>query len=177
MGNDNPRKNLKNLILAYGNSLDNLSQDLVLVGSIDRASLTRFVINHFPNSGHKVLDRLVLPGYVDNSDLPLIYSGASCFLFPSLYEGFGFPPLEAMDCGIPVIVSDNSSLPEVVGEAGVFIKNPLDPDEIANSIHKVLDDKKLQAKLKIKGLKQVQKFRWDETAAQTLKLYRAAYDE
>jgi glycosyltransferase involved in cell wall biosynthesis len=98
-------------------------------------------------------------------------------LFPSLYEGFGFPPLEAMACGIPVIVSDNSSLPEVVGEAGVFIKNPLDPDEIANSIHKVLDDKKLQAKLKIKGLKQVQKFRWDETAAQTLKLYRAAYDE
>lgn len=172
VGTDNPRKNLKNLISAFSTILNDTGHYLVLIGPINKENLIKFVKNHY-NSSHcqKLLSRIVMPGYVDYNDLPILYSGATAFVFPSLYEGFGFPPLEAMACGTPVLVSNNSSIPEVVGDAGVYIKDPLDPDEISKSILKVIENDDLRIKLKNEGFIQANKFPWQETVEKTFNLY------
>lgn len=172
VGTDNPRKNLKNLIVAFSSILDDVNQDLVLVGPINKENLIKFVKKHH-NSFHcsKLLSRIIIPGYINYKDLPILYSGAAAFIFPSLYEGFGLPPLEAMACGTPVIASNNSSIPEIVGEAGVYIKDPLDPTNISKSILKVLENDKIRIELKNKGLNQVNKFTWEKTVTKTFQLY------
>ena len=101
--------------------------------------------------------------YVDDIDLAPIYSGADLFLYPSLYEGFGLPPLEAMQCGTPVITSNPSSLPEVVGDAGIMV-DPTSVDAIAGAISQVLDDPDLRHELSEKGLLRAASFSWRKTA-------------
>ena len=108
---------------------------------------------------------------VDDCDLPALYSGASVFVFPSLYEGFGLPPLEAMACGAPVICSNAASLPEVVGDAALLV-NPRDIDEIASAIERVLTDAALRGELRSRGIAQAAKFSWERTARETLKVYK-----
>ncbi|HEX6122005.1 MAG TPA: glycosyltransferase family 1 protein [Ktedonobacterales bacterium] len=107
---------------------------------------------------------------VAEEDLPALYSAASCFVFTSRYEGFGLTPLEAMACGTPVICSDRTSLPEVVGRAGVLV-NPDDLDQIGQHLHRVLADRERRADLGARGLAHVKYFSWDRVAAETSALY------
>jgi alpha-1,3-rhamnosyl/mannosyltransferase len=112
-------------------------------------------------------------GYVADEMMPLIYSGAAAFVFPSLYEGFGLPPLEAMACGTPVISSRSSSLPEVVGDAGVLI-DPLNVDALAESLRRVLEDRAFAEVLALQGVRRAAGFSWKKTAAETIAVYRRA---
>jgi glycosyltransferase involved in cell wall biosynthesis len=105
--------------------------------------------------------------------LPFLYSGATAFLLPSLYEGFGLTPLEAMACGTPAIVSDVCSLPEVVGDAALLV-NPYSTDSIAGAIQRVVSDRKLREELTQLGLERAKRFSWEKTARETLNVYRAA---
>lgn len=115
-------------------------------------------------------DTIKFVGYVPDKDLPNYYSSADVFVFPSLYEGFGFPPLEAMACGCPVISSNAASIPETVGNAGIMV-NPMDVDGLAEAIIKVLTNDALKEEMIKKGLKRAQEFNWEKTARETLKVY------
>lgn len=111
--------------------------------------------------------------YVPQADLAGLYSGAQAFVFPSLYEGFGFPVLEAMACGTPVVCSNTSSLPEVVGEAALMVA-PTDTQALAAAVGRVLDDPSLRAALVAKGLAQAQRFSWARAAAETMQVLERA---
>lgn len=113
---------------------------------------------------------VVLPGFVPDDDLPAVYSGAACFVFPSLYEGFGLPVLEAMACGAPVICSNASSLPEICGDAALLF-DPRSPAELTTIIERVLADAALRGELVERGLRQAAKFTWQRTAERTLDVY------
>jgi len=121
----------------------------------------------------EVRDRIVLPGYIAEEDLAAVYSLASLFVYPSLYEGFGLPPLEAMQCGLPVISSNTSSLPEVVGNAGVLI-NPNDADQLCEAMLDVLGSGERQAALTARSLERATVFSWDRTIDMHLAAYRRA---
>jgi alpha-1,3-rhamnosyl/mannosyltransferase len=110
-------------------------------------------------------------GHVGADRLPALLTGAAAFVYPSFFEGFGFPPLEAMACGVPVICSDVTSLPEVVGDAAVTV-DPSRVDEIAAAIRSVLRDPALRAALVSKGSQRVLHFSWQTTAERTLDVYR-----
>ncbi len=113
---------------------------------------------------------VIFTGYVAAEELPIIYNGATLSVYPSLYEGFGLPPLEAMACGTPLISSNSSSLPEVVGNGGIMV-DPYNVDAMAEKIDQVLSDKKKQVDLIHKGFQQTKKFSWEKTAQETLKIY------
>ncbi len=114
-------------------------------------------------------EEIIFPGYIPDSELPALYRGAELFVFPSLKEGFGLPVLEAMACGVPVISSNSSSLPEVVGDAGLLV-NPEDEREIAQAILKILNSPSLAQSLREKGLKRVQSFSWRDSAQKVLEI-------
>jgi len=111
-------------------------------------------------------------GSVADSELVALYNLADVFIFPSFYEGFGLPPLEAMACGTPVVVSNAASLPEVVGDAGLLV-DPHEPESIAEAVGQVLQDPELAEELRQKGLKRAQQFTWKRTAEETLAVYQA----
>lgn len=115
-------------------------------------------------------DRVVFPGYVADADLPALYSAATVFVYPSLYEGFGLPPLEAMACGAPVISTHAASLPEVVGDAALLI-DPHDTAALAQALADVLSQPGLQADLRRRGFRRVARFSWERCAAETLAVY------
>jgi glycosyltransferase involved in cell wall biosynthesis len=114
-------------------------------------------------------------GYIDEEDKPAVYRGAQSFVFPSRYEGFGLPPLEAMACGVPVVASNSSSLPEVIGEAG-FALDPNDERQMGGSIIATVVQEELAAELKQKGLEQAARFSWEKTATETLLIYTKVMD-
>ncbi len=116
-------------------------------------------------------DRVIFTGFVADDDLPALYTLAELFVFPSLYEGFGLPVLEAMACGTPVITSNLSSLPEVAGEAGLLV-DPTDVADLATAIRRVLDNAGLRAAMAAKGVDQAARFSWQRAAVETLALYR-----
>jgi glycosyltransferase involved in cell wall biosynthesis len=118
----------------------------------------------------KLQDRVICPGYVAKEDLPIIYRQARCFVYPSLFEGFGLPPLEAMASGTPVITSNNSSLGEIAGDAAVLV-DPYDTDSIRHGLVNVLLDEDMQASLREKGLQHAKKFSWAKAAEETNKVY------
>jgi glycosyltransferase involved in cell wall biosynthesis len=113
---------------------------------------------------------VIFTNYVSDEYLVKLYNGAEIFVYPSLYEGFGLPPLEAMACGCPVITSNTSSLPEVVGDAGIMI-DPFDVDSLTESMHKILTDNDLKKELSRKSLERAKLFTWKKTADQTLEVY------
>ncbi|MBI4789825.1 MAG: glycosyltransferase family 4 protein [Chloroflexi bacterium] len=112
--------------------------------------------------------------HVPDEDLPALFAACDAFVFPSLYEGFGLPPLEAMACGAPVICSNTSSLPEVVGDAALLV-NPRDVGEIAGAIERVVRDTALKNELRVKGLAQAAKFSWERAARETLSVYQRLF--
>lgn len=157
VGTLQPRKNLIRLIEAASHQSSVIP--LVLAG---RAGwLSEEILETARAAPH-----VRLLAYVPDADLAGLYAGAAAFVFPSLYEGFGFPALEAMACGTPVICSNTSSLPEVVGEAALTV-NPLDVAALAEAIRRVLSDAELRAALIAKGSEQVKKFSWEKAARQT----------
>ncbi len=119
---------------------------------------------------------VVFTGYIEEVDKPALYSGAVGFTFPSLYEGFGFPPLEAMACGTPVIASNRSSIPEVVGRAGILL-DPNDGPGWVKAIERLLDSSSFAQKLAAQGLVQAKKFNWFKTAQQTTLVYQRVLKE
>ncbi|MHB1417624.1 MAG: glycosyltransferase family 4 protein [Chloroflexota bacterium] len=118
-----------------------------------------------------LVDKVALLGYVADEDLPALYGAAEAFVFPSLYEGFGLPPLEAMACGCPVVCSDATSLPEVAGDAALLV-NAGDPADLAEGMRRVLEDGDLRMQLRERGLLRAGAFSWEETARLTLDTYR-----
>jgi glycosyltransferase involved in cell wall biosynthesis len=112
-------------------------------------------------------------GFIASEDLPLWYAAATVFTLPSLYEGFGMPLLEAMACGTPVVTTTSSSLPEVVGDAGITVP-PTDADALGAALLQVLSDAELRADMRERGLRQAQRFSWRTTAEHTLKAYQDA---
>ena len=163
-----PRKNLGRLLEGFARLKGNLESGhkLIIVGKqgwleadlrrrIDKLGLTEDVI---------------LTEHVPYGDLPALYGAADVFVYPSVYEGFGLPPLEAMACGMPVITGDRSSLPEVVGEAGVMV-DPYDPEAFAEAMARVLSSESLRSEMSSRGLAQARKFSWDKMARETLAVY------
>jgi glycosyltransferase involved in cell wall biosynthesis len=168
-----PRKNLPRLFEAYRILKDRyrITHKLVIVGPRGWKDLNVF------DSVHRLdlADSVVFMGYVSNEVLNLLYNHAELLVYPSLYEGFGLPPLEAMAAGCPVAVSKTSSLPEVVGDAGVYF-DPLDVEEMAHAIFGILDSHELRAKLIELGMARSLQFSWSKTATETHQAYREAVE-
>ena len=169
VGTIEPRKNLARLIEACERLAHRLGRPpapLVLVGA--PGWKTQEIYRRIERS--PLRSAIVLTGAVDEQDLPQLYNGASVFVYPSLYEGFGLPVLEAMACGIPVVTSNVSSLPEVIGDAGLAV-NPEDPEALAGALHQLLTNESLRDALGQKGQQRAQQFSWDRTARETLRTY------
>jgi glycosyltransferase involved in cell wall biosynthesis len=165
-----PRKNLPILIEAFKRlSEEELNYKLVLVGRL--GWMHKEVIGQVRELNLE--DAVLFLGYVPQQDLPLIYNLASLFVYPTLYEGFGLPVLEAMACGVPVITSNVSSLPEIVGEAGLL--TPVNELEaLYKTMIRALTDTSLRKDLISKGIKRAAKFSWAKTAQLTLQVYQRA---
>ncbi|HKO98645.1 MAG TPA: glycosyltransferase family 1 protein [Pyrinomonadaceae bacterium] len=168
-----PRKNLPRLLEAYSflrrSRPDVKLPELILVGKA--AWLYDETLRRISELG--LVDSVKLAGYVPEQDLAALYSGAHCFIYPSYFEGFGLPPLEAMKCGAPVIVGNQTSLPEVVGDAAILV-DPFSVDDIAAAILKVITNSTVRASLRAAGLARAKLFDWKETARQTLAVYEKA---
>jgi len=166
-----PRKNLDRLLEGFAILKGILRSDhkLVVVGKYGwkQANLEQRIHEL------ELAANVIFTGYVPHEDLPAFYSAADVFVYPSVYEGFGLPPLEAMACGAPVIAGDRSSLPEAVGEAGIMV-DPYDPDAFARAMAGVLSSESLRAEMSALGLDQAKKFSWDRTAREAMTIYRQA---
>ncbi len=174
VGTTHPRKNLPRLLDAFAKARAavDLPHRLVLVG--DKGFGSGDVQTRVARLG--LADTVSLPGYVPEDDLPRFYRAADLFAFPSLYEGFGFPVLEAMATGCPVVTSSVSSLPEVAGDAALMV-DPLDVDGIAERIEQVLTRPELAAELRELGREQAARFSWQRTAEAHVALYRRLAEE
>lgn len=172
VGGLHPIKNIPRLLKAYHQSLnDGLKHKLVIVGmEMDKASEIFKILTVLGLENH-----VIFTGKVPDEDLAGLYNAADLFIYPCLYAGFGLPPLEAMACGTPVITSNNSSLPEVVGDAGLLI-NPYNIKEISNAISSLIDDDDLRENLIKKGLKRSKLFNWSNSAYETLETYKEVYN-
>ncbi len=169
LGNIEPRKNLPTLLRAFDRLAPAVEHDLVIVGG------EGWMMEEFNATlaGMTQRDRVRIHGFAPVEDLPAWYNAADLFVFPSLYEGFGFPPLEAMACGTPVVTSNVSSLPEVVGEAALTVA-PLDIDALTEAMGRILGDSVLATSLWSAGLERAATFTWNRTAAGTITAYHAA---
>lgn len=171
LGTLEPRKNLQGLVEAYERlpAAVQASHPLVLAG------MNGWQQSYFRGALEKLRARGVLRelGYVAESDVPALMRAATAFCFPSLYEGFGLPPLEAAACGTPVLSSNTASLPEVLGEAAVYV-DPRSPDDIASGLLRILEDEPLRRRLRAAGPARAAEFPWSNCAKQTLNAYRLA---
>ncbi|MDD5760898.1 MAG: glycosyltransferase family 1 protein [bacterium] len=176
VGNIEPRKNLVGIIKAYmklDSGLRNKTSLLIVGGS---GWLNKEILKMIAGYQSKGADIILPAKYINDDELPALYSGADLFLFPSHYEGFGIPLLEAMACGTPIVTSPNSSLPEVAGDAAYYV-NPNDPVDIAAGITRVLRDEVLRRSLVEKGLKRVRQFTWRNSAEKFHELIKKSIRE
>jgi len=165
LGSLEPRKNVRRLLTAWSRLKHELPEDLslVVVGS-KGASLV------FQDAGiHEAPEGVHFTGYAKQEHLPALYSGALALVYPSLYEGFGLPPLEAMACGTPVITSNTTSLPEITGGAALLV-DPRNEDEIAGAILRIVREESLHNSLRARSLAHAANLTWDASAAQTRKV-------
>lgn len=163
------RKNLIRLLQAYSRSRSQgIQQPLVLVGGKDW--MAQPIVDAI--SRLEIRDDVVLTGYVPSQDIPWFYSAADVFVYPSIFEGFGLPVLEAMSCGIPVITSMGSSLEEVAGDAAIIV-DPLNSGSISSALERILGDSTLRQKLGQAGIRRSKKFDSDQTAMETVAAYRS----
>ncbi len=170
VGTIEPRKNLPTLLEAY-NALRTKHPDVGLVIAGSKGWLYQSFFDRLKSLG--LQDVVRLTGFVADDQLPTLLNAAEVFAFPSSFEGFGLPPLEAMACGVPVVCSNASSLPEVVGEAGLLVP-PDDPRAWAEALDRVLSDPGLRLDLRSRGLAQARRFTWEAAARQTLAVYQRA---
>jgi glycosyltransferase involved in cell wall biosynthesis len=161
LGNIHPRKNLVQVLEAYLSLLQHKSSlpKMVWVG------LPRWASSELLTQARQA--GIILPGFVAQEDLPAFYRQATLLIYPSLYEGFGLPPLEALACGTPVITSNTTSLPEVVGEAALTV-DPQDSIALAETMARLLVDSNLRQHLRQAGLERASGFTWKHTAQRTL---------
>lgn len=177
LGGYDQRKNVRVIIEAFARAaVSRLGYRLVLAG----VNLGRADSEFFPDprrlarAANLPVDALACVGWVDEDDKPALYAGARAFLFPSRYEGFGLPPLEALACGVPVLCADASSLPEVVGDAALLLP-PDDPRAWADALDALLDDAPRWAELCARGIAQARKFSWARCAAETCAVYNSQW--
>ena len=166
LGKLEPRKNVVGIIRAF-NILKNRREfndlNLVIVGS--KGWLYEDIFKEINKSNFK--KQIVVKGHIDDNQRKFYYSAAEVFVYPSFFEGFGFPPLEAMACGTPTVVSNVSSFPEIVGNGGILVQ-PDNVNDIAGSISRILTDRELKDRLIDLGTKKISKFNWQKTASKTL---------
>ncbi|MCD7992618.1 MAG: glycosyltransferase family 4 protein [Clostridia bacterium] len=168
LGTIEPRKNIKRLLEAYGRLHDKMSDvpQLVLAGGrgwlCDDIYETAEVLD--------LGDDILFTGYVEEGEAPVLLAGAVAFLFPSLYEGFGIPPLEAMACGTPVLSADKASLPEVLGDAALLV-DPESVDEICLGMERLAEDEALRSELSRKGSERVKLYTWERSARILKEIY------
>ncbi len=171
VGTIEPRKNLTSLLEAYVAIRNQDSQlKLVIVGK--RGWLYEGFFRRLHELGLE--NEVIFPGFVPDEDLPALYSATDLFVFPSLYEGFGLPVLEALACGAPVVTSNTSSLPEVAGEAALLV-DPNSVEALARGMRDVLDSRTLRDDLRARGPKQAAKFSWEKAARETLTIYTSLF--
>ncbi len=186
VGTLQPRKNLVRLLEAFGRVVRSLDMGYQGLAPFDQADPQRAL--HLVLAGAKgwgyqdilatarqmeLANLVIFPGYVADEDLPALYAGARLFVLPSLYEGFGLPVLEAMACGTPVVASSVSSLPEVVGDAGV-LADPMDAGDLARAMVRVLMDAGRAADMRRKGMERAREFTWERCARETLAVLEEA---
>ena len=164
-----PRKNLDRLLDAFIRIADTIPHSLVLTGA--QGWKTEHLQDKVKHSGFA--DRIQFLGHANFSDLPCLYAQAEVFCFPSLFEGFGLPILEAMACGCPVLTSNVSSMPEIAGDASALV-NPLDVEEIGATLLALLQDEAWRSRLRVQGLERAKQFSWKTCADQTMAVYEKA---
>ncbi|MCA9365145.1 MAG: glycosyltransferase family 4 protein [Candidatus Moranbacteria bacterium] len=171
LGTIEPRKNIDALIrgYAYMQRMNPELREYKLVIAGAKGWLSDDIEKKIKKTKSK--NKILFLGEVEEEDKPALYSLASLFVYPSIFEGFGFPPLEAMRCATPVITANTTSLPEIVGNAAVLI-DPDKPDEIAQAMKEVLFDRQLATELIYRGLHQSAKFTWEKTAQETIKIFK-----
>jgi len=172
VGNQKPHKNSIGTLKAFKMAVkkERLPHYLILVG------IKKDIIEDKNNGiGDEFNNRIICIDNLTDNDLIKLYQSADLFLLPSLYEGFGLPMLEAMACGVPVITSNRTSIPEVTGNAAILV-DPENIQEIADAICKVLKDENLKSDLIRKGLEQAKMFSWKRMAEETIKLYMRGYE-
>lgn len=169
LGTLEPRKNLAGLLRAYAEARRRgLTEPLVVAGGHGWGAPVHQLIDAL-----NLNESVILTGFITSAEQPLWYNAAALFAYPSLYEGFGLPAVEAMACGTPVVASDRSSLPEIVGDAGV-LADPEDMDALSTALLRVARDDALRQDLIERGLKRALRFTWDQAARATLTSYQAA---
>lgn len=174
VGSLQPRKNLVRLIRAYAKlrtESESFSPQLVIVGR--KLWLAEEIFAEVRRQ--RWAEDVILTGYVSDNDLPKLYRQATAFVYPSLFEGFGLPPVEAMACGTPVITSDVSSLPEVTGRAALLI-DPKNQTSIESALLQIMRDQELRAEMRERGIEQAKKFTWQAAAEKTLQLYQESFE-
>jgi glycosyltransferase involved in cell wall biosynthesis len=171
-----PRKNIPQTIKCFARLIHEQRMDdlnLVLVGT---QGWKYDEIFETLSNCKPARSRIILTGYVPDEDLAPLYTGALAFVYPSFYEGFGLPPLEAMQCGTPVITSNNSTFPEVVGEAGIML-DPTDEDNLCQNMLALYQSQSLRKDLSLKSLKQAEKFTWEKCVQATISAYKTVLAE
>lgn len=169
IGTIEPRKNLERLILAYAK----LQKEKKYVPQLVLAGAKGWRCKNIYEKVQRLnlRNRILFPGYVDQEDSPLLMCGAVAFVFPSLYEGFGMPPLEAMACGTPVIASAVTALPEVVKDAGILV-DPRSVKEICTAMKELLENEAYRKELGVLGMRRAQKYTWQKSAEMLMEIYR-----
>ncbi|WP_055669358.1 glycosyltransferase family 4 protein [Desnuesiella massiliensis] len=168
IGGFSPRKNILGLIEAFSNIVNKNKKNIKLVIAGSKGISYEMYKNRTINL--KVEEDVLFPGFIPLNHLPLFYNAAELFVYPSFYEGFGLPPLEAMSCGTPVIASNITSIPEILDNGAILI-NPSNSEELYDAIIKVLEDKNFKNDLILKGLVRSSEFNWNKTAKETLLSY------
>ncbi|MBI2589814.1 glycosyltransferase family 4 protein [Candidatus Berkelbacteria bacterium] len=172
VGTLNPRKNLEFLVKVFAEVRKRVGHRWKLVITGQKGWYYEGLFKLVEKLG--LQSAVVFTGYINDHDKPLLYNAASIFAFPSLYEGAGLPPLEAMSCGTPVVSSNTSSLPEMVGEGGILL-SPTNLSAWARALTSLIADASLRRELAGKGRKQARRFSWERTAKETIRIYEATY--
>ncbi|MFT8315263.1 MAG: glycosyltransferase family 1 protein [Clostridium sp.] len=172
VGGFSARKNVSSLIKAYEKISNEINKDIKLVICGAKKDDIENLIKMSCNS--KTSNNIIFTDFIPTEDLPIFYNSCEVFVYPSLYEGFGLPPLEAMSCGTPVITSNSTSIPEVTDNCAMLI-DPIDTDMLSDKLYKVLTSEVIKKDLSIKGLKRSLEFSWLKTAENTLKVYENIY--
>lgn len=168
IGGFSPRKNILGLIEAFSKVVLKFRRNIKLVIAGKKGISYERYRNKAESLG--ILDKVIFPDFIPIEHLPFLYSAAELFTYPSFYEGFGLPPVEAMACGTPVIASNTTSIPEIIGNNAILI-NPWDTDELFEAMLRVLEDSSLKESLINKGFIRSSELSWNSTALQTIKAY------